>query len=292
MTFCLHYLRFISFLGLTFLPLMSFGQVFQGTILDAKKSDALPYANIGVRGKSIGGISDAAGHFKIDLSKAAGNDSVVISYIGYQDKIFIKNEITEKLYEVKLTPVAYQLDEVVAYAKRKVIVIGNKSNGNRYTGWGDYSSGKGRLRGAAIKSVSVPLRLSRFVMRLHDNTFDSVRIRIHILPLDPNSMLPTEDEILKENIFVTCKKDQKWVYVDLKPFNIVISKGIIVAAEWVDSWVSAKNTSGESYMLTLSLSNKDGYTYIRKTPEEPFTVLKSNNTPTMYFETFRVGNEE
>lgn len=35
------------------------GQTFHGKIFDASTNEPLPYANIGVKGKSIGGISNA-----------------------------------------------------------------------------------------------------------------------------------------------------------------------------------------------------------------------------------------
>ena len=274
----------------SFLSATTYGQVFKGKIVDEQKSVALPYANIGVRGKSIGGITDEKGNFSIDLSQANPNDSVVISYLGYRSKSFVKHEISPGFQQIKLTPFPYQLDEVVARGKREIIIIGNKDHSQRYTGWGDYSSSKGRLRGLAIEPDEVPLQLSRFVMRLHDNTFDSVRIRLHILPLKTSAFTGTDSELLKENLFVTCKKNQKWVYIDLKPYNIILTAGVVVAAEWVDSWAATNPASGESNLLTISTAGKEGYFYLRKTPEEPFTVTREKFSPTMYFETFRVGN--
>jgi len=281
--------KIIHFAFLAFLPYLSFSQIFKGKVVDAEKSTVLPYANIGVRGKSIGGITDEKGNFSIDLSQAIQGDSIVVSYLGYKSQIFVRSEISSRPYDIKLTAIPYQLKEVVALGKREIIVIGNKEHSSRYTGWGDYSSSKGRLRGLAVEPGSDPLQLSRFVMRLHDNTFDSVRIRLHIIPLETSRLTGTESELLKENIFVTCKKDQKWVYIDLKPYHIVVSKGFVVAVEWVDSWAAQNPVSVKSNMLTISTSGKESYFYVRKTPEEPLTVTKEKFAPTFYFETFSVA---
>jgi hypothetical protein len=262
-------------------PSLCFSQHFEGKVIN-QVSSALPYASIGVRGKSIGGISDAGGNFNIDLSKAAPDDSVIVSYLGYKSRVLIRREITAAAHTIQLEQLPYQLNEFTATGKREIIVIGNQDHSQRYTGWGDYSSSKGRIRGLAINPETLPLQLSRFVMRLHENTFDSVRFRIHILPLGSSYLAGAERELLKDNVFVTCKKDQKWVYVDLKPYGLVISKGIIAAVEWVDSW----SILAESNMLTISTARKAGQFYERKTPEEPFKVTDESFSPTMYFETF------
>ena len=289
------YLRYSNSYVIILLSLhssLSFGQAFRGIIFDNQKNEALPYANIGVRGKSVGGIADANGNFNIDLSKADLKDTVVVSYLGYRSQTFLKSEISAQKYTIKLAPAPYQLQEVVATGKREIISIGNKNPSSNYTGWGDYISSKGRVRGLAIEPAEVPLQVSKFRMRLHHQEFDSVRIRLHILPLGENYEAQNSRELLKENIFITLTKDQKWVEVDMKPYQIIISGGIIVAAEWVDAWFGAKTTTGDSKRFTISTSRIAGYAYERKTPEEPYSVAKMSYTPTIYLETFRVGNQQ
>lgn len=288
----LRYFHLYIVISLLFCSSLSFGQAFRGTIFDKQKNEVLPYANIGVRGKSVGGIADANGNFNIDLSKADLNDTVVVSYLGFRSQLFLKSEISAQKYTVKLDPVPYQLQEVMAIGKREIIIIGNKNPSSNYTGWGDYISSKGRVRGLAIEPAEVPLQLSKFRMRLHHQEFDSVRIRLHILPLGENYEAAHSLELLKENLFITCTKDQKWVEVDLKPYQIVVSGGIIVAAEWVDAWFGAKTLTGDSKRFTISTSRVSGYAYERKTPEEPFSVAKMSYTPTIYLETFRVGKQQ
>ena len=60
-------------------------QIFNGKVRDAATGQALEYANIGVRGKNIGGISFQNGEFSI----AAKQDVVRISYIGYETQSLI-----------------------------------------------------------------------------------------------------------------------------------------------------------------------------------------------------------
>jgi hypothetical protein len=269
-----------------------FAQVFTGRVIDSQKSVGLPYANVSIRGKSVGGIADIRGHFAVDIRKSSLDDSILISSLGYESVTLARRDLTSKFYEIKLSPVSYPLNEVVAYAKRAVIIIGNKAHGRQYTGWGDHQRLQGRVRGAAIQPEIVPLKLARFVMRLHENTFDSVLFRIHIIPVGPSYQAGEENELLNENIFVTCKKNQNWVYVDLTPYHIIINGPVVVAAEWVDSWAKRGSASDGSKLLTISVSKKDGYFYQRKMPGEPFAVTKESFTPTMYFETYKVTAQD
>lgn len=272
------------------LPVTVFGQSFTGTITDSQNNTPLPYASIGVKGKSIGGIADSKGHFLVNITNAAPSDTIIVSYLGYESKTFVKRDISQSAYHIELVPGALQLREVAARGKRATIIIGNKKASAQYTGWGDYISSKGRLRGVAIQTTDTPLKLSKFKMRLNACEFDSVRFRLHILPLQTNYSGNLNAELIDENIFFNAYKDQKWVSVDLTPYNLVIHQNIVAAVEWVDSWVK-KESRNESYLLTISLSREEGYIYVRETPEEPLAT-KSKFTPTIYFETYKPGNSD
>lgn len=109
----------------------SFGQIFTGRVIDSQKAVALPYANIFVRGKSVGGITDIRGHFAIDMTKSSLSDSVVISYLGYESISIPRRQITSGFYDIELSPVSYQLDEVIALGKRRILFPGSKPNRQR-----------------------------------------------------------------------------------------------------------------------------------------------------------------
>jgi hypothetical protein len=272
-------------------PIAMFGQSFKGIITDNQSATPLPYASIGVKDKSIGGIADSKGRFYIDIAGATSTDTIVVSYLGYESKTFVKRDILQSDYKIKLVPGALQLREVVAKGKRETIIIGNNKATGQYTGWGDYTSSRGRLRGVAIKTTETPLKLDKFNMHMAACEFDSVRFRLHILPLEANQLTNLYAELIDENIFFNAYKAQKWVSVNLIPYNLVIDQNVIVAVEWVDAWVK-KETRNESYQLTISLSRQDGDMYIRQTPEEPFLAIRSKFTPTIYFQTYKPGNQK
>ncbi|HMJ67671.1 MAG TPA: TonB-dependent receptor [Cyclobacteriaceae bacterium] len=79
-----------------------------GTILD-EKGDALPGANVLVKGSTIGTTSDAAGSYTLNISE--GNAVLVFSFIGYTSKEVAVNNQTR--IDVGLEPDIVSLSEVV-----------------------------------------------------------------------------------------------------------------------------------------------------------------------------------
>jgi CarboxypepD_reg-like domain len=263
-------------------------QTFKGKVINQKTNEALSYSNIGVKGKSIGGISDDKGAFSIDISKASPNDQIIVSYLGFESKIYsVKDIKSGQNYEVKLEQKSFELEEVVVYNKREKIILGNNKTSFRMTGWGSNESGFGKARGLIIEPKELPLKANWFVIHFKENTFDSVKFRLNLLIPDENGK--TFKPLLNENIFFTVTEHDKWIRVDLQKYNIVISQKILVAVELVDVSGKKRASGEDSHLLRISLSKKEGYFYHRETPEEPMNLEFSKVTPSMYFECFGLG---
>ncbi|WP_438962042.1 carboxypeptidase-like regulatory domain-containing protein, partial [Nonlabens sp.] len=86
--------------------------VVEGIIKDSERKEILPFANIYLQKKYTGTISNEKGEFKITIPSGQENDSLVISYIGYNSQKIsitsIKNPIEVFLIENQLT-----LNEVI-----------------------------------------------------------------------------------------------------------------------------------------------------------------------------------
>ena len=263
-------------------------QIFSGKVINSKTNEVLPYANVGVRGTSIGGIADEGGTFKIDISKASPNDKIVVSYLGFEPMIYLLNELkTNQVYEVRLNPKSVELKEVLVYNKRVPIILGNNKKSSNYTGWGHNTSDIGRARGAVFNPADLPVKAEEFVIHIHENTFDSVKFRLNIMIPNENGEYSTS--LIDENIFFTTSVKNGWVHVDLKAYNIIISEKLIVAVEWVDASGRERTKKEDSHLLTISTSKKEGYFYHRETPEESTKLEISNRTPSMYFVCYGIG---
>jgi hypothetical protein len=265
-----------------------FAQTFKGKAINQKTNEVLPYSNIGVKGKSIGGIADDKGNFSIDISKASPNDQIIVSYLGFQSKTYVVKDIqSSQNYEVKLEQKSFELEEVVVYNKREKIILGNNKTSFRMTGWGNNESGFGKARGLIIEPKELPLKANWFVIHFKENTFDSVKFRLNLLI--PDEKGETFKPFLNENIFFTVTEHDKWIRVDLQKYNIVISQKILVAVELVDVFGKKRTSEEGSHLLRISMSKREGYFYHRETPEEPLSLEFSKVTPSMYFECYGLG---
>ena len=265
-----------------------FSQTFSGKVMNDKTNETLPYANVGIRGKNIGGIADGEGNFNIDISKALPNDQIVVSYLGFEPKIYVVNELKpNQVYEVKLSPKPIQLKEVMVYNKRVPIILGNNKKTSYHTGWGNNKSDIGRARGAIINPADLPVKAEEFVIHIHENTFDSVKFRLNI-------MIPSENgdpmtSLINENIFFSTSEKKGWVHVDLKKYNIEISEKLIVAVEWVDASGRERKPTESSHIITISTSKKEGYFYTREVSEESAKLEMNDRMPSMYFVCYGIG---
>jgi CubicO group peptidase (beta-lactamase class C family) len=86
--------------------------VIEGVIKDSKQKKALPYANIFLQKNYLGTISNQKGQFKIIIPEDKGNDSLVVSYIGYKTQSFCISESKNPLVVV-LEEDSATLNEVV-----------------------------------------------------------------------------------------------------------------------------------------------------------------------------------
>ncbi|UZO81588.1 outer membrane beta-barrel protein [Aquimarina sp. ERC-38] len=98
-------------------PLFSFSQgKITGKILDGETNDILPFANITIKGTTIGSTSDFDGFYELSVDEP-GVYTVIYSFVGYETKEISEIEITSdsdvKEVNVTLNASAAQLEDVV-----------------------------------------------------------------------------------------------------------------------------------------------------------------------------------
>lgn len=277
-------IRVLLLLTLLFAAASGNSQTFYGIIRDSKTGETLPYANIGIRGKQIGGISDAKGQFDVNLETASPNDVVVISYVGFSSRQFNVSEIDfSKKQDIQLTPVTQQLSEIIISGEREAVVLGNRSKSSRHTGWGDFTSARGRAIGILIPAYDVPVRVNGIFFHLEACEFDSALVRINFFSQHGEQLTPFASQ--QKNIFHTIKQKRGWVEVRIWEDIILRKEKVIVAIEWVDAWAKPRSMEeGGSYVFTISLARSPGYHYLRQTPEEHIQLVNSSYTPSIYLQ--------
>lgn len=119
-------------------PCLSFGQDLSILIQDAKTKVPLPYANIYFKKLGLGASTNRAGLAYLDLTKLLDQDTMVISYIGYDLKeLPYTKQVNETLFKVDLVSSTELLTEVViesvqAPKPEKVIRKAMRNKGENY----------------------------------------------------------------------------------------------------------------------------------------------------------------
>ncbi len=107
-----------------------------GQVVD-ENSNPIPYACITISGSSLGVISNTDGYFRITLKNNSVNDSISVSYIGYEPLLTsLESLLGDKLYKFVLKEKIFKLDEVVIKAetgKEIVLKAAAKIPENYYT---------------------------------------------------------------------------------------------------------------------------------------------------------------
>ncbi len=88
--------------------------IISGTVNDGEFNDILPFANILIKGTTIGTTSDFDGKYVLEVEP--GTYTISYSYLGYQTKEISEVKIeagAEQIIDVTLEPLANALDEVV-----------------------------------------------------------------------------------------------------------------------------------------------------------------------------------
>jgi hypothetical protein len=275
-------MRFLLIVLLTFYLTKSFGQTISGRVVDESTGEALEYVNIRVVSRNIGTVSLRNGEFILNIPNVSKKDTVRFTYIGYKTVSHLVDFFYPTTQQIiKLRPEPHILDEVIVVAKSETQILGNPKVGRRYTGWGDFKSLRGRIRGLLIEGAECPVKVKSVSFRINHNEWDSVAFRINMFEVEGN--MPRKS-LLKENLFVTTDKKHKWVKVDLNNMNLAICNRTVVTVEWVDAW---GKTGEYSNLLTLSLGKNSGFLFSQESGEELGTLSQEKFPPAIILEVYK-----
>ena len=108
----------------------------RGKILDHESKTELSFANISVKGKSIGTISNEQGVFNLNISKSLISDTLLFSYLGYKNTYISIEQLSLCENLVYLSSDKYKIKEVVVrgYDAKEILREAiNKIKDNYYT---------------------------------------------------------------------------------------------------------------------------------------------------------------
>jgi len=85
---------------------------YKGLIVDRKTGEHLAFASINVIGTNVSIVSNSEGQFLLKLSKENLNPKVLVSFIGYKNKVVLLADLKPEKMRIELDPTAIQLPEL------------------------------------------------------------------------------------------------------------------------------------------------------------------------------------
>lgn len=236
-----------------------------GKIFDKSTNEAIPFASIGIKGKTLGTVSDENGNFEISLKNMLDTDSLKISAIGYQSKSFslakAKSFTGEKIY---LAQASVQLSEVTVKPTKTITkVLGNKNyNTNIQCSFqgidGQYKGVEAAIRANNKKGREIWFeKLNFFIIK--NNMKDSAIFRLNLYRKDKDG-LPGENILYKPIVFKS-KVSGGIVEVDLKKYNVHTNDDFFISLECLSEQMTKDNLSfsgsikGPAYFKMATFSN-------------------------------------
>ena len=95
----------------------------QGVVLDKKNRKPLPYANVFIVNKSVGTITNASGAFILKLADVLPEDTLGVSYIGYNLFKIPLFDIDTNYLTIRLSTNQVQIDEIVVRPYDPIYII-------------------------------------------------------------------------------------------------------------------------------------------------------------------------
>lgn len=223
--------RYIAALVILWLiPCIAFSQELKGKVISSETGDAVAWANVLLKGRNNGTVTDASGNFKLQISETDLNDSLEFYMIGYETRSLPVSQLDEgKINNVYLKPVVYNLHEVtVPYTRPKETIIGTEVISNDLRSGFGYNE-LGSELGVRIR-LRKPVRLEDINLDIGVCTYDSVTYRLNIYQADNQS---DYRNILTTPVYLTFSGNniEEAITLNLRKHSIVVSGNIIVALE-------------------------------------------------------------
>ncbi len=110
------------FLIMMFSCLTIQAQTYEGKIISKPGGEVIPYANIMVKGSTLGVASDVDGKFAITIPSKYKEWTLIITAVGYTNKEMQVSELSEqRINTIVLTAQDYHIDEVDVEAESRVL---------------------------------------------------------------------------------------------------------------------------------------------------------------------------
>lgn len=225
---------FILFLSINF----SFSQTLKGIITDSISGNILKYTNFSFKNSAGGTTSNENGHFIINIKNKI-NDTLKISYLGYEPKFIPLNQFNEDkeyILNYKLEISNNRIDEIIISEKKnkyseQVKIISKTEGDIRIFAFPGCEFAlrffNKRQEVGRVKSVKIHFRKNP-----NANTLSKYRVKFY--SVDSITRFPS-NYLLKEDIIIT-PKNKTYIYeLNVEDKKIpFFNEGIFISVELLD----------------------------------------------------------
>jgi hypothetical protein len=195
----------------------------KGIVTDSISGKPIPFVSVWSENQNIGTTSEENGEFSINTNEKS--KKLIFSALGFEKKSVKISEAKN----VKLIPVAYQLDEVVISPSKKTrqIEIGKTANAICQ------AFDNGPRIDVKFFPYSASYKKTKYIKQLTlytDSRIEKATVRIHFYDVDENGF--PNKELLQKDLIVTVRKGTVNNLIDVFDLNLTMpKKGIFVGFE-------------------------------------------------------------
>jgi hypothetical protein len=233
-------------------------RILEGQVLNDQTGEPVPFATLGMVGRSVGTVADEQGRYLLRLPPGL-SDTLVVTSVGFLRTVVPPAALMGGQRVFRVRPLSVALGgAVVEHARVHPALLGrNKPTGDLL--WTAGSSGKETVDdewGWELGTLLQPTRrtyLEEFHVYLATNTYQLLRFRLNLYALEkgrPGAVLVSQD------IQLVCTNQKRgWQTVDLRPYALELdARPVIATIQWLQS--EKTDPSDKYFSIPVSRQNK------------------------------------
>lgn len=238
----------LAVLASNILPALAQGVLLTGRVQGQSDKAAIPFVNIGIRGKNTGTTADANGEFSLRIPPNRANDTLTFSAIGYQEQaVAITQIVGQQQYTFTLVEKPTALHEVVVLGRAaKVRRIGTTTHNPLL--WGQVANHETHDIVEFVKLIPVgkiPAELVQAHIFLRYPTVDTVTFRLNFYRVAQG--LPGE-RLVEQAILVRTAVQNGWLAIDLTKYALTMQADFFLGFEFLPDHKTAAPAANNKFV--------------------------------------------
>jgi CarboxypepD_reg-like domain len=257
-------------------------RVLEGQVLNNQTGEPVPFATLGMVGRSVGTVADEQGRYVLRLPPGP-TDTLIVTSVGFLRTAVPPAALMGGQRIFRVRPQTVTLSSAVVEHKRVHPAQLGRPKPTGDVLWTAGSSGKETVDdewGWELGTLLRPTRrtyLEEFHVFLSTNTYQLLRFRLNLYTAEngrPGAVL------LSQDIQLVCT-DQKrgWQTVDLRPYALELEARPVVATI---QWLQSEKTAPEDKYFSIPVSRQNKQVMVERENSQASWTLHALQ-PSLYF---------